>query len=120
MKGQVVTSASNSLLLFLRNPGTGFCSGADIKKLDFRLEIASLLSARLTVAVGCVHAAGLKTTLDHLESPKNAPCFVSEDKRIVPSQMRAQLRRTERVLLPAPPCFSPVPPMAGITSVSRR
>lgn len=41
--------------------------------------------------------------------PKSvARCLASEDRRIAPSKVRGQLRKSERLLLPAPPHFSPV------------
>lgn len=42
-------------------------------------------------------------------SPRSvAQCFASEDTKIVPSKVREQLRKSGRLLLPAPPRFSPV------------
>lgn len=82
----------------------GSVAGQILKKLGFRLDFL------LTVAVKCVPATGLRTTLDPSQGPlKNvAPCFTSEDRRIAPSEVRAQLRKSGRLLLPSPPCFSPV------------
>lgn len=60
-KAVLVASASNGGVLFFRNPGSGFCSGADIKKLGFRLDFL------LTVAVKSV--SDLITTLDPSQRP---------------------------------------------------
>lgn len=55
---------------FLRNPGMGCCSGADIQKLGFKLNFL------LAVAVDCVNATGLITTLDPSEGPQKC-CSLS-------------------------------------------
>lgn len=81
-KAVLVASASNDGVLFFRNPGTRFCSGADVKKLGFRLDFL------LTVAVKCVSATDLRTTLDPSQGPLEVLLSVSPLKaeRLCPAK----------------------------------
>lgn len=91
----------------------GSVAGQILKKLGFRLDFL------LTVAVKCVPATGLRTTLDPSQGPlKNvAPCFHLWRQKDCTQQSEST---AEKIREAASPISSLLQPSPGVTAVSRR